>query len=400
MGSFVVAHLVIRAMFDSLSTRPYHCLKRRSKRGRGSRRVACNRPVPACKIEANYSKGRRGLMGVLTRIFGAGLILLSCTGMLHAETASAFYRGKTISIMVPTGPGGGYGVIGQMIAQHLGRHIPGIPRMIVDFQPGAAGRNATNLFYNVAARDGTVIAMLFRDMPLIQILQEKGVKYDMKRLNYLGSIGPIVNTIALWHTAPANSVQDCMTTEIIMGSTGTGPTMYIVPQLMNKLMGTKFRIVTGYPGAAPVRVAMEKGEVQGMVVTWDNWKMSMPDWIREKKIKTIAQLGISKLPDLPDVPLLTSLVQDPDAKAIFEIIARSGDIGWYLSTPPDVPADRIAALKGAFESMVKDPAFLSDANKRSLDVAPASAEVVTAAVDSVLKTQNGLIKKIKVLLGY
>jgi tripartite-type tricarboxylate transporter receptor subunit TctC len=185
-----------------------------------------------------------------------------------------------------------------------------------------------------------------------------------------------------------------------MGSTGTGPTMYIVPQLMNNLMGTKFKIVTGYSGAAPVRNAMEKGEVHGMVVTWDNWKMSMPHWIREKKIKTIAQLGLSKLPDLPDVPLLTDLVSDPDAKAIFETIARSGDIGWYLSTPPDVPADRIAALQAAFKAMVTDSGFLADARKRNLDVEPGTAETVEAAVAGVLKLDGRLVGKMKMLLGY
>lgn len=317
-----------------------------------------------------------------------------------ANAADTFYDGKTVKIMIPAGAGGGYGTIALMLTRHMGRHIPGKPQMIVDFQPGAGGRKAANLLYNASPRDGTVLGLLFKDMPLFQVLRPKGVKYDMTKLNYIGSLGPILNTVAIWHGAPAKNVEDCTKTRIVMGATGKGPTMYMVPKLMNKLMGTKFKIVTGYRGAAPVRAAMEKGEVQGMVVTWDNWRMSAPSWVRDKKINTIAQIGIRKARDLPDVPLLTDLVKDPDGKTIFRAIAQSGDIGWYLSTPPGVPAERLATLRAAFQATVKDPAFLSDARARHFDVEPISAQTVAAAVNEVVRTPKPLLKKMRALLEY
>ena len=328
----------------------------------------------------------------------AALGLASATNRAAAE--DEFYRGKQISIVVPAGPGGGYGNIGQMFAPHFARHVPGNPRVIVDFQDGSGGMRAANLVYNVSARDGTVIALLFKDTPMFQVLRPRGVKYDMSKLNYLGSMGPIINNVALWHGAPAKSVADCMKTEIVMGATGKGPTMYMVPVLMNKLMGTKFKVVTGYKGAAPVRLAMENGEAQGMVVTWDSWKTGAPDWIREGKIINIAQLAVKKAPDLPDVPLLTDLVQDPEAKKIFRMIAASSDLGWYVSAPPGVPKERLATLRAAFEATMKDPAFLEEAKRRGLDDDPNPAEVVTAAVNEIVNTPKPLVDKVKKLLDY
>jgi tripartite-type tricarboxylate transporter receptor subunit TctC len=332
---------------------------------------------------------------------GAAAVAALCLFAAHpAAAADPFYKGKTVSIVIPAGPGGGYGNVAQMLGPHFSRNIPGKPNVITDFQPGAGGLKAANYLYNVSRRDGTVVALLFKDTPMFQILRRSGVKFDMRKMSYIGSMGPIVNTVALWHGAPAKTVEDCMKMQVVMGATGRGPTMYMIPQLMNKLMGTKFKIVTGYKGAAPVRMAMENGEAHGMVVTWDSWKTGAPGWVRDKKINTIAQLAPKKAADLPDVPLLTDFVKDPEAKTVFSIIARTAEVGWYMSTPPEVPKERLATLRAAFEATMKDPAFLADAKSRGLDVDPISAQTVEAAVHAIVNTPKPLVTKIQTLLEY
>jgi tripartite-type tricarboxylate transporter receptor subunit TctC len=318
-----------------------------------------------------------------------GLAVVAATsGAVSAQQDVAdFYRGKTLRIVVGVGVGSGYDINARAIARHLSAHIPGNPTVIVQNQPGAGSLTMTNALYNTGPFDGTVIGASFNGMPTTPLLQPVGVRFDPVKLIWVGSSNREAQITYLWHTAPVDKFEDIRNREIVVGAQAPGSTQYDYPMLVNHLFGFKFKIITGYESTPKIHLAMESGEVQGNGASnWSTIKALNPGWITEKKIKILAQWALRKHPDLADIPMVLDLARtDADRQALLLGLARL-EFGRPFFLPPGVPADRVVALRRAFEATMKDKEFLADAEKLKIDVDPLTGEEVAALVEQVART--------------
>jgi tripartite-type tricarboxylate transporter receptor subunit TctC len=332
-----------------------------------------------------------------TRLFA--LACLAGAGLLAAWPAGAqenFYAGKTIRIIVGTGSGGGYDGAARLTARYLGKYIPGNPAFVVENMPGASGIKATNFLYAAAPRDGTVIATVNNSMPVYQAINQEGVRFKAEDLNWLGSLLQTATTVSIWHTAGVRTIEEARRKEVIMGATGAAGTKAAYPALLNNTLGTKFRIVTGYEGGNTLRLAMERGEVQGDgSARWSSWKSTKPEWVRDSRIFALVQIGLKKDNDLPDVPLLTELAQNDEQRKMFEFISQPIAMQQPFVAPPNVPADRVIMLRRAFEAMTRDPDFRKEVEALDLELDPVSGEDVQRIVRNVVETPAAIVQKVQ-----
>jgi tripartite-type tricarboxylate transporter receptor subunit TctC len=310
-----------------------------------------------------------------------------------------FYKGKTITLITSTGIGGAYDVVARLIARHMPRHIPGNPTIIVQNMPGGGNVLATNYLYNIAPKDGTAIATIHSAIPLQQVLDAGGVRYDADKFNWLGSTGSQNEVILVWHTAGIDSIAEAMKRPVIVGGTGAGAGMTLLPLVINNLLGTKFKIVMGYRTSEDVNLGMERGEVQARAFSIGSIESQHPDWISAHKVDFLAQSGAKRDKALPDVPLLTELARNDEQRQIFQLIASAPALGQPYVAPPDVPADRLAILRQAFAATLADPAFLADAARIRFDIEPLSADEVGGIVHATVHAPAGIIAKAKVAMG-
>jgi tripartite-type tricarboxylate transporter receptor subunit TctC len=310
-----------------------------------------------------------------------------------------FYAGKSLTIITSTGAGGPYDTVARIVGKYMTSHLPGQPQLIVQNMPGAGHIRATNFLYNQAPKDGTVIATVANSIPLHQLIDGKGVRYDAKQFNWIGSTG-ISNLVTVaWHTAGVNSIDDVKRKELITGATGTGSGTYLYPAVMNALLGTKFKLVMGYSSTPEIDIAMERGEVSarsggsiaGMV-------QEHPDWFSEKKVVVLAQVGAKRDKSLPDVPLMEELGRTPDERSLLKLISSPVALGRPFLTAPGVPADRVALLRKAFDSTMANPEFLADANRAQLDLDPMTGAAVAKLVEEVINTRSDLVEKARTIM--
>jgi tripartite-type tricarboxylate transporter receptor subunit TctC len=324
--------------------------------------------------------------------------LLCATGSF-AQPAAEFYRGKTVTLVVSSTTGGGYDIMGRTIAKYLGRHIPGNPRVLVSNMPGAGGIVAMNYFYRNAPKDGTYIAAVQNNTPFEPLLGTKEAQYDPTKFNWLGSPSVEVGLIAVWRNVPVNSVADLKTREIAVGSSGANSTPSFYARLINETLGTKMRIVVGYPGQNEVYLAMERGEVDGFPsLFYNTLAATRPAWRSEKNIKLILQYGLVKEPAIAEVPSALDLVSDPDDRLLLQAGLAEVTLGRPYLTPPNVPADRLAAMRKAFMDTFNDPAFLADSKRMSLGVnTPRSGEEVQQLIADTYRTPPKVIDRLRKL---
>ena len=315
------------------------------------------------------------------------------------EDVAAFYKGKTVRIVVGTAAGGGYDLFARIVARHLASHIPGGPAIIVQNLPAAGGLVMTNQLYATAPRDGTVIGAPINGIPTAPLLAPNGAHFDAEKLIWLGSTNREPYVAFAWHTAPVQSLADLQTRELIVGATAPGTTMVDFPMITNAILGTKFRIVRGYEGTPQINNAIERGELEGEGgIGWAAIKAQVPQWITEKKITVIAQYGLKRNPDLADVPSMLELAKsDADRRALLMLFSRS-EYGRPYFLPPDVPAARVAALRRAFDATMRDPAFIADAAKLQLDVDPMTGEAVQALVGDLARTPPDVVARVRGIL--
>jgi tripartite-type tricarboxylate transporter receptor subunit TctC len=335
----------------------------------------------------------------MKRLFGRclALVLLAASAdASRADPVDDFYKGNTIRLIISGEAGGTYDSDGRLMAKHLGKHIPGHPRIVAENMLGASGRVAANFLYNAAPKDGTVIAVLQQSLPLAQALGESGVLYDAARFNWIGSPVRPDETLVVWHTTGVRSMEDAKKKEVIIGATTPTGMNYLYPRLANQLLGTKFKIVTGYPGGTPIILALERGEVEGRGSNpWSDWKARKPDWVKDKKIIPLMQMSLFKHPDLPDVPLMVDLAPNETARSAFELVTITGELGRPFIAPPAVPAERIDALRKAFDATVKDPEFLADAAKAQKEIHPIGWQEIEDLVKRVLKAPKSATDLLK-----
>jgi tripartite-type tricarboxylate transporter receptor subunit TctC len=322
--------------------------------------------------------------------------IFSASSAVLADPVADFYSGKTITLIISAGTGGGYDTNARLVARHFGKHIPGNPTIVPKNMPGGGHLVAANYMYNVAPKDGTAIATLLPAFVSYQILDGKQVEYDAAKFNWIGASDVDNHNLYVWHTTGVHSIEDAKKKEVLMGSTGAGSYTGLYPTLLNNLVGTKFKIVSGYKSTAEIHIAMERGEVQGRAGNLFSSLLSQNrDWLDGKKINLLMQVGSKRDPNFKDVPLMTELTTNPEAKRILTIYSGDVALGRSFITTPGVPADRLAALRKAFDETMADPEFLADAKKLNLEIRPLGHADVTAAAMEILSTPPELIEKAK-----
>ena len=329
-------------------------------------------------------------------LVGVGLLLAAAATPAQAQSVADFYKGKTVNVLIGVGVGGEYDLQARLVARHIGKHIPGHPNVVPQNMIGAGGINMANHLYNTATRDGTFIGMMGNNFPATQAVGGKSVKFDAGKFQWLGTIAPVVETMAVWHTAGVKTIDDLRKQEIVAGASGRGAITYFYPMMMNAFLGTKFKIVTGYPGGNQINLAMERGEVQARNNTWSSWKATRPQWIKDKQIFVVAQAG-PRAPDL-DAPSVEELAKTPDDRLTIELIVSGTQLGRPFATTPDVPADRLAALRNAFRETMKDPEFLKDAAQMNFEVDPVYGEPMQKTVEKIMSTPKNLAMRAKEFL--
>jgi tripartite-type tricarboxylate transporter receptor subunit TctC len=288
-----------------------------------------------------------------------------------AQSVESFYKTTPITMLIGSGAGGGYDVYARVFAHYWASHIPGHPTVIPKNVPAAAGLAAASSLYSSAARDGSVIGALTDGAAMDPLFGNPGAHYDALQFNWLGSIGKLENVCATWHSSPIKTIADAREREVIVAAAGATSNSAIVPKMLNALIGAHFKIVSGYDTSSGLTMALERGEAEGICgLSWSTIKASRPHWIRDNALNVLVQLGLSKLHDLPEVPSALDLVGNAENRQVMELILIRQEAGRPFAAPPDVPAERLAALRRAFEDTLADPEFISDAAKAQLEIEP------------------------------
>jgi tripartite-type tricarboxylate transporter receptor subunit TctC len=299
---------------------------------------------------------------------GACALAMAAAPAANADAVSDFYKGKRMTMFVGSGAGGGYDTYTRAFVRHYVNYIPGKPKMVVKNMQGAAGLRVTNYMYNKAARDGTHVASTFNTMMLEPLLGNQKAQFDVFKFNWLGSLGKLLAICTTWHTSPVKTLEDAKKKQVNVSATGATSNMSKMPRIFNWAVGTKFNVIQGYSTAGS-RLALERGEVEGICgLGYSTMLAANPDWILQKKLNILAQIGLYKHPKLPDVPLILQQIPDEKSRKVVELLLIAQEPGRPYVAPPEVPADRVKALQTAFGEAVKDPAFLKDAEKLRLEI--------------------------------
>jgi tripartite-type tricarboxylate transporter receptor subunit TctC len=337
---------------------------------------------------------RRGV--VCKSILSAAAILLT---LPSSEAAAQVFARKTITIYIANTAGGSYDIYGRLIGRHLGNHLPGNPAVVVSNKPGGGGLIAANYLYDVAPKNGTALAVLVETVALEQALNEPAAKYDATKFNWIGRVASSVNIHMQWHTSKVQSIADAQRIESTVAGTGPGNLAEVVPRVLNATIGTKFKIVSGYPASNEAMIAMERGEVEGSATSWAAVKVGKQQWLQDKKIKIILQDLPERNAELPDVPALGELGSTPEEKGVLGIYAGNGAIGRSLVAPPGVPAEIVKALRDGFAEMVKDPEFVAEIRKLKIDLDPANGDQLQASTKKILDIPDSVRQRAKAIFG-
>jgi tripartite-type tricarboxylate transporter receptor subunit TctC len=326
-------------------------------------------------------------------------------GLISANAAQAnpvedFYRGKSITIVIGFSAGGDYDLRARLVARHMDRLIPGAPTMIARNMPGAGGVAATNWLARVAPRDGTSLLMASQNTPLIQALGTPGVEFDARQFNWIGNTTNSPNVISVWAGRGVSSIEDARQREVTVGATGVGSGSYYYPFAANVVGRTRFKIVTGYPGGNDVNIAMERGEVDGRGSnSLAAWGSTRPSWVAEGKIIHLVQIALKPHPDLKNVPLLSDLAETEIDKQAMRLIAAETAMARSIAASADIPPDRVAALRQAFNAAIASKEFLAEADKLGFDINAATGEEVQAIVNDIVNAPAPVIQRVRDILN-
>lgn len=325
----------------------------------------------------------------------------AAAGPAYAQSVADFYKGKTVTMYIGYSSGGGYDQYARLLALHMGRHIPGNPDMVPRNRPGAGSTIVVNELYNRYAQDGTAIATFSRGIPTEQLFGTKGVAYDASKMHWLGSLNSEVSTCVSWHTTPVNTFEDLRSRGMVVGGTGPGADTDIFPIVLNNVLGTKLKLITGYPGGNDVSFAMERGELEGRCGwSWSSVVGTRGAWIKERKISVLVQLAVKKHPDLAGVPFVMDLAKTEKERQILKLIFAVQLWGRPYAVGPGVPADRVAALRKAFVATANDPAFSGEMKKRKWDLEVLDGETVQSAVAEMFTFPPDVVEAAKNARNY
>jgi tripartite-type tricarboxylate transporter receptor subunit TctC len=342
---------------------------------------------------------RRASRAVLT----VSLALLPLS-LAHADDASAvasFYKGKQISVLVGSSPGGGFDAYSRLLARHIGRFIPGEPNLVVQNMEGAGGVRAANFIYNVAPKDGTVIGIVQRAVFIEPLFGSKEARLDARKLSWIGSLNTEWSVAVAWHDSGLTSIDDALKREFPVAASGSTSDDYIYPSVLNNVLGTKFKLISGYKGTAEEVLALQRGEAAGMIGwAWSAVRARAGQLVDDGQLKVVVSLASEPRPGLEHIPTVYSYAKTEEDRQVLRFIFAPQIIGRPYFGPPDVSRDRVAALQAAFDSTVKDQAFLDDAAKQKLELDPASATTLQKRIDALYATPPDIIAKAKVAREY
>jgi tripartite-type tricarboxylate transporter receptor subunit TctC len=331
----------------------------------------------------------RRYIRMLHGVAGLPAMLLALANPAHAQPVEDFYRGKTVTILVGFTAGGGYDVYARLLGRHLGRHIPGNPSVVVQNMPGAGSLKATQYVYGLAAKDGLTLATVSRGMATDPLLND--AKFDATKLTWIGSVTSETSICATWQTSPVKTWDDMFNREFTLGGSATGADPDTFALIMRNLFGAKVRLVTGYPGGNDINLAMERGEVDGRCGwSWSSLK-SQKNWLRQ--INPLVQFAVEKNAELPNVPWAIERAANDEQRQVLRLLTAGQFLGRPFFSTPDLPADRKAALRAAFDATMKDPQFLAEAEKIDLEVTPVAAPAIDAFLADVYKTPKAVVQK-------
>jgi tripartite-type tricarboxylate transporter receptor subunit TctC len=324
----------------------------------------------------------------------AAFVALAAAVPAHCAGVEEFYRGKTISLVIGYSVGGGYDLYARLLARHMSQYIPGRPVIVPQNMTGAGSLRAATYIYSAAPKDGTAFGTFGRTIATTPLLMPTSAQFDATRLTWLGSITNEVSLCVTWHTSAVKNWKDSLRTQIAMGGEGTGADPDVYALLYKNVFGAKWRLVTGYPGATDTMLAMERGEVDGLCgLSWSTLRSRHQQWFHEKKINIIVQAGLKKQPELTDIPLAVELARDPEQAQILKLFLTTQEMARPFAAPPGIPAERKAALITAFERTTRDPEFLAEAQKLSMDVNPLSAGQMDALLAELYATPTQIVAK-------
>lgn len=325
-------------------------------------------------------------------------VLVSFLALAIPDSATAQktdFTGKTLTIISSFGPGGGYTTYGDLLARYFGKHLAGNPTVIVKNMPGAGGLNGTNYLYNVAPKDGTVLGIIPQTVAIAQALGATQVKYDVGLFNWIGRLNSNVEVEQSWHSAKVKKIEDAKIDQIIVAGTGPDSSSVVFPRLLNALFGMKFKIVSGYEGVNMVSVAMERGEVEGVVRPWAITKTSHPEWIKDHKINLLVQYTEQRHPELGQVPAVVELAATPEQRDILTLYASGSEIGRSIVAPPGVTANVVSDLRLAFTETMRDPALLQEIQKTNMDIDPMPGQDLQALITHAVDVSPQIIAQAK-----
>ncbi|MDB5571095.1 MAG: Tripartite-type tricarboxylate transporter, receptor component TctC [Hyphomicrobiales bacterium] len=330
------------------------------------------------------------------RIHLSALALLACAGAACADPIEDFYKGKQINFIIGVGEGGGYDLSSRLAAQHLSRFIPGNPTIVPRNMPAAGSIAAAEYVYNVAPKDGTTLAM-FQPTYITEKINDTRRKYDFEKFTYIGRVDSSVLVGLAWHASPVQSVEDAKKTEVPLAAVAAAGTSATMPWALNRILGTKYKVVLGYPSSAAMGLALERGEAQGIGSTSWDYVLTKREWLDEKKVKILYVISLQRFRDLPDVPTVMEIVDSPLDKNAMKLISSTSSVGRAIVAPPENDKARTAALRAAFDKMAKDPEFLADAERRRLGSDTLDGQSLQDLVADVAAQPQEVIDRMKEL---
>jgi tripartite-type tricarboxylate transporter receptor subunit TctC len=324
-------------------------------------------------------------------VIAALAIVVPSSASLHAQNVEDFYRGRTVNIVVGFTGGGGYDLYARLLARHMGRHIPGNPSFVVQNMPGAGSLKATTFIYSLAPKDGTMLGTVSRGMVTEPLFTD--VKFDATRFTWIGSITSETSVCATWQTSPVKSWDDMFARDFTMGGSATGADPDTFALILRNIFGARIKLVTGYPGGNDINLAMERGEVEGRCGwSWSSIK-SQKTWLRDKRFNLLAQYGIAKHADIPDVPLVLERAANPGQRQVLRLVVAGQAVGRPFFAPPGVPEDRKAALRKAFDATMTDAQFLEEAARLDLEITPLGGAAVDDLLADLYRTPKDVVEK-------
>ena len=338
---------------------------------------------------------RKALMPLRVAVLTLGTFLLP--SQAHADTVADFYRGKTINVYIGVNVGGGYDFEARLLARFMRAHIPGNPVLVPQNMIGAGGIKMANFLSSIAPQDGTAIGMFPNTLIAVQAVGTDGAQYDANRFSWIGSMTSSPLTFTTWHTTGVKTIEDARRRELAVAASNKGAITYTFPRMLNEFLGTKLKIVSGYQGNSTMVVAMERGEVDGVTNSWDSWKSLNPSWLTEKKINLLVQSEPKAR--AVDIRSVQELARNDEDRQVIALIISGDALGKPLAMTPNVPPERVKALRDAFDATVKDPEFIKAAAAARIEVNPIRGVALQSTVNKVLATPKHLVERARSIIA-